>query len=187
MGLIIRTYLPDIDQETALIRGLIDLLPVWFMGVGGVLMFSAIMSSADTYIFTDTSVLLQDFVLRNKQITKEQLVKYFRVVMLIVVILGIITSYFLRSIVISTYLWAAIGTILGTGVLATWIFRKISGLALSLGFIFGLLILLYVLITNSFSPMVVGYSLVAVILGLILGSIIKKFIKPKKHALINQQ
>jgi len=171
MGLVIRTHLPDIDQETALIRGLIQLLPAWFMGLGGVLMFSAIMSSADTYVFTDTSVFLQDFVLRHREVTKERLVKYFRIVMVIIIMLGVIASYLLRSIVFSAYLWAAIGTILGTGIIATWVFKKLSGLALSLGFILGLLAFLYVLITNSFSPMVVGYSMISVIIGLAIGSI----------------
>jgi len=138
------------------------------------------MSSADTYVFTSTSVFLQDFVLRNRQISKKMMVRYFRIAMVFLVLGGAIFGYLLRSIIISTYLWVTLGIILGTGVLASWIFKKISGLALSLGFSFGFLVFIYIVATNTFTPMVIGYCLISNIVGLILGSIISVFIKRKK-------
>ena len=180
IGVVIKGYLPEADPEIAFIKGLIELLPAVLMGLGGVLMFSAIMSSVDTFVFTNTSVFLQDFVLRGKKISREKLVKYFRIVMVFVMFAGVISSYLLRSVIISSYLWVALGIILGTGMIATWIFKKLSNLSLSLGFVFGLAIFSYVVATNAFTPLVVGYSFASTVLGLVIGSIISKFSIKKK-------
>jgi len=181
MGLMVRTHLPGINPETAFIRGLIDLLPAAFLGIGGILMFSAIMSSADTYVFTSTSVILQDFLLRNKKLSKEKLVYYFRITMVTVVLLGVIMSYLLSSLIMSTYLWGALGTILAMGILATWAFRKISGMALSFGFILGFLVVAGFLVKASFNvePVLMGYAIAASVVGLVLGSVVSK-VKKKK-------
>ncbi len=175
IGLVIKTHMPEADPEIAFIKGLIHLLPVYFLGIGGVLMFSAVMSSTDTYIFTSSSVFLQDFVLRNKKVSKEQTVKYFRITMAVIIVLAAIASYLLKSVIVSTYLWATIGIVLGVGIITTWLFRRISGFALTLGYALGLIVFIVVSVTGSFTPLVVGYALVSTLAGLIIGSIISKF------------
>jgi len=175
IGLVIRTHLPEADPEIAFVRGLIYLLPAAFLGIGGVLMFSAIMSSADTYVFTNSSIFLQDFVLRGRKVNKKQMVGYFRLVMIGIIVVSALASYFLRSVIISSYLWLATGIVLSTGVMASWFFRRISNLAMTLGFVFGLGSFFYVIATGSFTPLVVGYALVSTLAGLIIGSIISKF------------
>jgi len=177
MGLMIRTHLPGIDPETAFIRGLIDLLPSFFLGIGGVLMFSAIMSSADTYVFTNTSIILQDFLLRNRKISKERLVFYFRITMALLVAIGIIVSFLLKSLLISTYFWGSLGCILSTGIIASWLFKKLSPFALSLGFSLGILTFIAVAIISrvALEPITVGSCLGGTILGLGSGSILHKY------------
>jgi len=179
IGLIIRTHLPGVDPEVAFIRGLIDLLPAVFLGIGGVLMFSAIMSSADTYVFTNTSIILQDFVLRNKNLSKEKLVFYFRITMAVLVMVGVMFSFLLRSLVMSTYIWGSFGTVLAIGILATWMRRKISGMALSFGFSLGIITVIGFMLITSFDikPAIMGYAVASTILGLLIGGVVAKVLK----------
>jgi len=66
VGLAVSVDLRGIDPDLALVEGFAALLPTGIIGLGVVLLFAAIMSSADTYFFTGTSILLQDFYSRYR-------------------------------------------------------------------------------------------------------------------------
>ena len=78
IGLHLAQQLHDIDPDLALIAGFTRLLPAGFLGLGLVIFFAAIMSSADSYLFAGISILLQDFYARFKPLEKKMLVRLFR-------------------------------------------------------------------------------------------------------------
>lgn len=61
VALTIKAQFPDIDPDLALIQGFGSLLPAGLLGLASILLFAAIMSSIDTYIFTGASAVVQDF------------------------------------------------------------------------------------------------------------------------------
>ena len=61
VALTIKAQFPGIDPDLALIQGFKNLLPSGLLGLSMVLLFAAIMSSLDTYIYTGASALIQDF------------------------------------------------------------------------------------------------------------------------------
>ena len=62
IGLVIRVDLPAIDASTSLIVGFSKLLPVGMAGLSVVIIYSAVSSSADTYMLTTAASVTQDFL-----------------------------------------------------------------------------------------------------------------------------
>jgi Na+/proline symporter len=62
IGLVIRADIPDIAPDTSLIVGFSRLLPVGLAGLSVVIIYSSVSSSADTYMFTASASVTQDFL-----------------------------------------------------------------------------------------------------------------------------
>ena len=75
IGLVIRAELPAIEADSSLIVGFSKLLPIGLAGLSVVIIYSSVSSSADTYMFTASASLTQDFLektgLTNKVKTQE--------------------------------------------------------------------------------------------------------------------
>lgn len=123
IGVVIKSAVTVADTDLALIQGLLTLLPVGLIGLGIVTMFASVMSSADTYLFSTGSVLLQDFG-RIVKIKHESLVTFFRVCLFILGTVGFAVAYNLRSIVGATYIVMGYGIVISIAVILSWIREK---------------------------------------------------------------
>lgn len=125
IGLNVSQQVRGIDPDLALIEGFTRLLPAGFLGLGLVLFFAAIMSSTDSYLFTNISILLQDFYARFKPLDQNVLVRMFRYTIAGLLLLSLILSIRLQSMVSITFISVAFGCIIGLVVVASWLIRHI--------------------------------------------------------------
>jgi SSS family solute:Na+ symporter len=173
LALIVKVSFPVIDPDLALVYGFANLLPSGLVGLGVVMLFAAIMSSLDTYVFTGSSAIVQDFFGWNKR----RAVEGMRGVMFVFSLLGMVVAVFIQSLIVSSYIFVAVVVVLAVCVLATWISRKVDETVLLWGFvvgIFGFVVFMVATIENI-SPSIVGVVLFSVLLGLGAGKIVSKF------------
>ena len=174
VALTIKIKFPLIDPDLALIHGFGALLPAGLLGLSVVLLFSAIMSSIDTYIFTASSAIVQDFFKKN-------VVNNIRKVIFLLSILAVIIAILIQSLVLGSYLVVAFIIVLAVVVISTWIKKNITQRTLLFEFIFGLIGLIfflgYSLNRGYIGSMIVMVSLGCSILGLIVGGIYEKLLQ----------
>lgn len=171
IGIIIRTKLPGIDPDTSLIMGFSELLPIGLTGLGIVVFYSAIMSSADTFLFTSASSLSQDFIARIKQFSKEKLLKVMKIVMTGLMVAAIVLSIGLRDIIDATFLFVALTMSLGFLIMFLYIAPKLNKYSLNFALIFSFIGIIILSILKGISVSLVIYSLGFSIIGLIIGGI----------------
>ena len=100
LGLAAKTQFAGIDPKEAAAYGMANILPTGLLGLGLIVLFAAIMSSADTLIFYLSSSIAKDYFARIlKRDTKEDIQKITRTFIVIVSILAIIFAYFFRDII----------------------------------------------------------------------------------------
>ncbi len=99
MGLFIQSRFPEIVPETALAVGFTQLLPNYLLGVGLVILFAAIMSSLDTFLFILSTSFSKDFLSKFERISLNKFATNTRLFSVILGGLGIILALFLTSIV----------------------------------------------------------------------------------------
>lgn len=170
----IKTQFPDIDPDLALIHGFKELLPSGILGLSVVMLFSAIMSSIDTYIFTGASAAVQDFSTSNK----EKIVKFIKIGITIFAIAGTVLSILIQSLMIGGYIFISFAIILSVISFATWIKKNIRESSLLYGFGFGtigvVIFLVISLMNGEVNPAIIMVGLFASILGLIVGGSVSK-------------
>ena len=111
IGLYARVEIPGIEAKDALASGLGQIFPRAFLGIGLVLIFAAIMSSADTMIFVLASSIAKEVIhpLSSEGLDQHQLAKYTRIFISIISVLSIVAAFFFRNII------AVVMTIAGVG------------------------------------------------------------------------
>ena len=175
IALTIKVKFPGVDPDLALIHGFANLFPAGIVGLSIILLFSAIMSSLDTYIFTGASCIVQDFFKWDKKKT----VKNLRIVILIIALIGILISIALQGLVISTFIFASFLLIMGLISISTWVKPKIKPRTLIFGFSIGLICLvsylIYSIIQGEVNPLVAVVGVVGTLIGLIIGGIVSLF------------
>ena len=176
IALTVKVQFPGIDPDLALIHGFANLLPHGLLGLSVILLFAAIMSTVDTYLFTASASLVQDFFDWNKKKT----ISYLRKVVLVLAILATAISVWIQDLIIGSYIFVCFVVVLAIAVLATWIKPSINARTLVFEFVFGL-IGLVAFVANSLSkgeidPLIVIFVLGCSLFGLLVGSIFS----PKK-------
>lgn len=180
IGLIIRTDIPDIAPDTALIVGFSRLLPAGLAGVSVVIVYSAISSSADTYMFTSASSVTQDFIERAGHLKKDKLALTMRIILVILMILGIGAALMLRDIVDTTFFFVSLTMSLGFLTLVLWIYPKMNRYSVNLSILFCLIGVTIPAIFVGISTSLVIYAIGLCIIGLIIGLIyywLRKWLK----------
>jgi Na+/proline symporter len=177
IGMIIRTDIPDISADTALIVGFSKLLPVGLAGLSVVIIYSAVSSSADTYMFTAASSVTQDFIERLGLLKKEKLFIGMRIIMTLLMVLGVVIALVLRDIIDTTFFFVSLTMSLGFLILVMWIYPKINKYSVNLSILFCLIGVVVPTILVGISTSLVIYAISLCIVGLILGLIIH-WIKP---------
>ncbi|MFW5746835.1 MAG: sodium:solute symporter family protein [Nanoarchaeota archaeon] len=161
IGLSIKSRFPSVDPDIALLYGFANMLPPGLLGLGILMLFSALMSSMDTYLFTASSALVQDWL------PKKTTVRNMRITFWILGILTTGIAILFPDLLISTFIMAAISTVLAAAVIMAW--KGISGVNYAL--IGGLLAvssatLLMYFRTGDISPLIILYALSGVIMGM---------------------
>ncbi len=178
VALVVKLNFPAIDPDLALIHGFAYLVPSGFLGLAVLLLFAAIMSSIDTYIFTGASSIIQDFFNWDKRKT----VRGIKKVIFCLAILGTIVAILIQNLVISSYIFISCVTVLSVVVITTWIKKKTKPLTLSIGFLIGLFCLASILIyfglfAGGIKPILAIFALLSTIIGLLIGGAISFFKK----------
>ena len=171
IALTVKSNFPLIDPDTALIYGFANLLPAGLVGLSVVLLFSAMMSSIDTYIFTASSAIIQDFF----SFSKEKTIKYMKVVIFLLSIFAFLVSILIQDALIGTYIFIAFVMPLSVCVIASWINSRIKQRTILFGFIFGLVFslgfMIKTLLEGNIEPSIVLVGIVGTIFGLFFGKI----------------
>jgi len=178
VGLLIKTQLPNLDPDVALIHGFAQLLPIGLSGLAIVVFFAAFMSSIDTYVYTASSSIVQDFF---RKYTKSQTVSAIRLAMFGILASATIITIVLADLIQASFIFAAFVTVLAIPTIATWIKSSIKPITLNTSFLIGIIVLVLFIITdfmqNNLTPSIAIKGMGGSILGLIIGSIISAFKK----------
>lgn len=173
IGLVIRADIPDIAPDTSLIVGFSRLLPVGLAGLSVVIIYSSVSSSADTYMFTASASVTQDFLEKAGLTKKENLRKTMRWSMLGLMVLGVILALVLRDIVDATFFFVSLTMSLGLLVLVLWIYPKLSRLSVALSILLCLIGVIIPAIVVGISEALVMWAFAACIAGIVLGGVIE--------------
>jgi len=179
IALTVKVQFPDIDPDFGLIHGFANLLPAGLVGLSVILLFAALMSSIDTYIFTSSSAIIQDFF----SLSKKKTIQLIKITMFLVTILAAIFAIIIQDIVQGGFIFVSFTVVLATTTIATWIRKSIKETSLIFGFTLGSIGLIIFLIVNltqgEIKPTIVLVALAFTLIGIFIGGIYSKIKKPK--------
>jgi len=177
VGLAVKAQFPGLDPDIALIEGFARLLPVGFIGLALVIFFAAFMSTVDTMAYTAASSFVQDFF---KKLSKENTVKAIKLAVTLFVLLGATVAILLQDLVLGAFIFASYITILAVPTLLTWMRPKVKPMTLSIGIIFGIIVLtiltIFEAINETLAPPIILKAIGISIVGLVIGAISSKFV-----------
>jgi Na+/proline symporter len=179
IGMVIRVDIPNISADTSLIVGFSSLLPIGLSGLSVVIIYSAVSSSADTYMFTTASSITQDFLEKMGIVKHDNLNKILRIILTILMILGVIMSLWLSDIVDTTFFFVSLTMSLGFLIVVMWIYPKINKYSVSLSILFCLIGVILPAIFIGISTSLVIYAIIMCVAGLLFG-LLYYFIKLKR-------
>jgi Na+/proline symporter len=151
IGLSAHHHLPGILAKDAFPEGLHLLLPQKYTGAGLVLIFAAIMSSADTQIFVLASSVSVDYFdkLLKKKPSQHKLMRLTRAAILLFSLIGFAFAYFLRDLVAVIVFITGVGFTIIPAAIASFHF-KIKSIAALASFISGISYVIILVIIASF-------------------------------------
>ncbi len=167
----LKTQLPGIDPDIALVSGFSILLQPGLVGLAIVMFFSALMSTADTFFFTASSSVAQDFF------KKREPVSTLRYALVGVILVSVIITILTENLVITTYIFSAFFMALAVPIIASWVNKKISPITIAVGLAFGMLSTIAIissllLLSIPIEPALAVIILCLTIVGLIIGAIV---------------
>jgi solute:Na+ symporter, SSS family len=93
-----------------LVKNIHPILPfVWLVAY-----LSAIISTADTFVFTTASSIVQDLLQKSGRIKAEQVVSVIKLSIIVLLILGVIVAYFFPDVVSLTFLFVGISLVISS-------------------------------------------------------------------------
>jgi len=180
IGLVIREDIPDIAADTSLIVGFSMLLPAGLAGLSVVIIYSSVSSSADTYLFTTSASVTQDFLEKTGFAKKkENLRLVMRYSMLGLMILGITMALILRDIVDATFFFVSLTMSLGFVTLAIWIYPRLNRHSVNLSIFACLIGVIIPAIIVGISESLIIYAWGFCIAGILIGILIN-YIRPAR-------
>jgi len=181
IGMVIReAQIPGIVADTSLIVGFSYLLPTGLAGLSVVIIYSSVSSSADTYLFTASASVTQDFLEKTGLVRKkENLRKTMRYSMLALMVLGITMALVLRDIVDTTFFFVSLTMSLGFLVLVIWFYPRINRHSVNLSVFACLIGVLIPAFVVGISESLVMYAWAFCIAGLLIGMVIN-WIRPAR-------
>jgi Na+/proline symporter len=180
IGLVIRVDLPDIEAGTSLIVGFSKLLPVGLAGLSVVIIYSAVSSSADTYLFTTSASVTQDFLQKSGWVKDEKLFATMRICMAVLMVLGVIMALILKDIIDTTFFFVSLTMALGFLVLVLWIYPDLNRYSVNYTIVLCLIGVVIPAIILGISTTLIIYAWGLCIVGLLIGIVVNYFMKTKK-------
>lgn len=180
IGLSVKSSFPDIIPTTAIVVGFQNLLSGYLLGLGLVLLFAAIMSSADTFLFVLSSSLSKDFFGRFEKHSQSKLASNTRIFTVILGILGMFIAILFDNIVdVVTSLVGISFALFPATFFSFWF--KLNSKVITVSVILGILgsILAFSFMGISVESALVSFPVALIVLG--IGQFIAK-IKIKKLA-----
>jgi SSS family solute:Na+ symporter len=134
---------------------------LWFIAFA-----SAIISSADTFMYTTASSIVQDMMLRLKWIEQKQVLSYIRGTIISLALFGILGAVLFEDVVTVTFYFVGITLILGITSIMVWKVKdNISGRGIIISGVIGLVL-------SSAHGIIEGISLVTAIVALVASFVI---------------
>ena len=176
VGLFVKTAMPDLDPDIALIHGLSALLPVGLTGLAVVVFFGALMSSIDTYAYTASSAFVHDFF---KKLSKESTVSFIRFSIAGTIVLSTIISIYLQDLIQASFIFAAFVVVLAVPTIITWIRPNVKPRTLNSTLVVGTTLLVIFLAIgiaqDDLTPTIVIKGIAGSLAGLAIGFVYSKF------------
>ncbi len=177
IGLAARHGNPDLDANQAIAFGLSGMLPETMLGAGLVLIFAAIMSSADTIIFVLASSIAEDYFghFSRKEKTSLRLMRHTRLFILLFAIGGFVLAWFFRDIIEVLKFITGLGFTIVPGIIASFHW-KISSLAMKISFLSGVI---YILAVAAAGLLVIEAAVASIVVSALALIIAHQIIKRK--------
>lgn len=121
----IRNTVPNLEMDTGLIVGLSQSVPKMASGLVIIAFASAILSSADTFVYACSSVLAHEFIPR-RDTSPEGAVRLIRILVVPVVGLGWVFAVVVHDVIDVTYYFASITLGLGVLTIIVWVKRDVN-------------------------------------------------------------
>lgn len=165
IGMAARHGNSSLDADQAIAYGLSEMLPESMLGFGLVLIFAAIMSSADTIIFVLASSLAEDYFghLSKKKKTTARLMRQTRLFILVFAIGGFGLAWIFRDIIEVLKFITSLGFTIIPGIIASFHW-KISSKAMLASFLSGIV---YVLVIVSVGVLKIEAAVASILVSAI--------------------
>lgn len=141
IALILKNSFPEIDPNNSLIYGFSS-LPTGLLGIGLIAIVSASMSTIDTCLLVSSMFVSRDIISHYGNISKEQLIKYMRISIIILFMMGTILALLLSDLVFVIYNSFNFALILAPAVVGSILFNIKRG-AITLSLILGIISVLF--------------------------------------------
>jgi len=148
-----RIAFPGIDPAQAFVFGLQNLLSPGMLALGIILVFAAIMSSADTIIFVLATNFAKDLMphVKGRRLLADELRGYTRLGIILIILITTMLAFFFRNLVDIALIVAGIGMSLTPPIIASFIWRLKPG-SIVISIVLGLLYLLGWIISGKITP-----------------------------------
>jgi len=176
IGLYAKVHIPGIEARDALALGLAEIFPKSILGLGLVLIFAAIMSSADTMIFVLATSISKDFIAQLKPAYKNphKLAKLTRIFITIISVISLISAYFFRDIVTVVLTIAGVGFAIVPAVFASFHWKIKNSAAFASLFSGSIYVLVLIATDTLISELAVASFVVSGLVLLIFQKLAKK-------------
>ena len=129
-----------VAAELGLVTGVAQVVSPVLAGLWIVAFLSAIMSAADTFVFTTASSLVQDVLERVGIVRSENRIVAMRAVVLLLCMAGVLGALAFKSVVAVTFFYAGVTMSLGVVALFARLARRLSGVTIAAALFAGLLV-----------------------------------------------
>ncbi|RLD88906.1 MAG: hypothetical protein DRJ09_07510 [Bacteroidetes bacterium] len=173
VGLSAHYSIQGIAPRDAFAEGLKVLAPQKFIGIGLVLLFAAIMSSADTIIFVLASSVAKDYIayFSKKEITQHNLKMQTKIFIVLFAFVGFLLAFFFRSIIDIVVFITGVGFTIVPAAITSFHF-KIEKQAVLASFISGVVYVLILFVSGNLLPELSVASFVIALIFLIVFQLI---------------
>ena len=174
IALYVKSVLPLVDPDLALLKGFSMILPQGFLGLSVVVLFAATMSSIDSYLYSQSSILSQSLM----RINETKIIGVLRILMIFLIFLSTFTGIMIADLTKSSFIFVSLAVIVAIPTIATWIHSSINSRIIMISLIFGslffLIFMIKGLIENNLTPEIIIMALIGGLLGLVLGWVLHR-------------
>ncbi len=173
IGIAAQSLITSGNPGDAILMSLTSLLPSGFRGLGIIIVFAAVLSTADTLVFIAAMSGMHDILSKVRQFTKEALVRYMRFAILGIGIFSIVLAIFITSIVDYAFLLTSVVLVLAPVIIWSY-FGNLKKKAAFLALIISPLVIAGFALLTSIKEELSLISLVVTMVVLVVGQVLLK-------------